>query len=101
MNHSKKHKKRKGSSLVVVLMVFTVLFILSAAVMGTLATGLKLRSFEKNQVENLYGAESGITLAQAAVERTFITATDFAQQQATSEEVFEQTVIDFIGKDPM
>ncbi|MGL6058339.1 MAG: pilus assembly PilX N-terminal domain-containing protein, partial [Culicoidibacterales bacterium] len=92
-----KYKKRPGSSLVVVLMIFTVLFILSTSVMGTLTMAVKVQNSEKNQVETLYQAESGIATVQVALEKTFETAMNIAQSTATSNETFQQAVEAFIG----
>lgn len=97
MEQQQNLNNEKGSVLVVALMIFTVLLILSTVVMTTVATGVKLRTAEKNQVEALYGAESGITLAQATVERTFVSATQFAQATATSQADFESKLETFIG----
>lgn len=97
MQEQKKLKKREGSSLVIVLMVFTVLLLTSSIVMNVVSTGVKLRGMEKNRVENIYGAESGITLAQAAVEKTFQTATIVAQRTATSNDEFQAMLRNFIG----
>ncbi|MGL5531829.1 MAG: pilus assembly PilX N-terminal domain-containing protein, partial [Culicoidibacterales bacterium] len=92
-----KYKKRPGSSLVVVLMIFTVLFILSTSIMGTLTMAVKVQNSEKNQVETLYQAESGIATVQVALEKTFETAMNIAQSTATSNETFQQAVEAFIG----
>lgn len=92
-----KYKKRPGSSLVVVLMIFTVLFILSTSVMGTLTMAVKVQNSEKNQVETLYQAESGIATVQVALEKTFETAMNIAQSKATDEASFKQEVKTFIG----
>ncbi|MGL4624372.1 MAG: pilus assembly PilX N-terminal domain-containing protein [Culicoidibacterales bacterium] len=93
-------KKREGSTLVVALMIFTVLFIVGASVMSMVTMAVKVQGVGQKQTQALYGAESGITFVQAALEKTFETATLVAQETAESDETFQQLIVNFIGQDP-
>lgn len=93
----KKKMNEQGSVLVIALLFFVVLTIITAMVSNTVFMAVKSRTMEKNQVETLYRAESGLTLAQIALEKTFTSAVSVAQSKATSQQTFDQAMVEFIG----
>ncbi|MGL5633762.1 MAG: hypothetical protein ACRCX8_18475 [Sarcina sp.] len=58
-------KKKKGSVLLVVVGFFAILSILIVSVLSMTTTGFKLRKDESVRIENFYGADSGIDIAQS------------------------------------
>ncbi|MGL4741570.1 MAG: hypothetical protein ACRC41_12310 [Sarcina sp.] len=58
-------KRKKGSVLLVVVGFFAILSILVVSVLSMTTTGFKLRKDESVRIENFYGADSGIDIAQS------------------------------------
>ena len=55
-----KRRKKKGSSLLMVIAIFGILTILGTSILGVVTANYKLRKEENERIKNLYGAESGI-----------------------------------------
>jgi len=53
-------RKKRGSSLVTVILVFGILFTVGTAVMALSLSDVKMRVNESKRVQNLYGSESGL-----------------------------------------
>ncbi|MGL5069103.1 MAG: hypothetical protein ACRC6T_15035 [Sarcina sp.] len=58
-------KKKKGSVLLIVVGLFAFMSILIVSVMTMTTTGFKLRKDESARIENFYGADSGIDIAES------------------------------------
>lgn len=71
-------KKKKGSSLITVIIFMMFLMIVGTTTITTTMMDYKLRLNESNQVENLYGAESGLEI----VYDILLKASDYAISQA-------------------
>lgn len=62
-----KRRKKKGSSLLMVIAIFGILTILGTSILGVVTANYKLRKEENERIKNLYGAESGIDEAYATM----------------------------------
>lgn len=71
-------KRKKGSSLIVVVMIFGFLVVFAGGMLAMTAGEYKLRSSESKRVENLYGAESGIDVVQNLIGKTFEAAVKYS-----------------------
>lgn len=65
-----KKRKQKGSSLVLVIMIFSVLTILGVSVLSLTASAFKSRVVESKERKNQYFAESGIDIAYGVIGNT-------------------------------
>lgn len=71
-------KKKSGSSLVVVVCMFAILSIIIVSIMAMTTTGYKLRKTENSRIENFYGADSGIEIAYAEMQKVITIAIEEA-----------------------
>lgn len=53
-------RKKKGSSLLLVVAIFGILTVIGLSMLGVVTSGYKLRVEENNKIKNLYSAESGL-----------------------------------------
>lgn len=63
-------KKKKGSTLITVVIIFGVLFTVGTSILALTASDYKLRIGESKRIQNLYGSESGLDIAQAIMRKT-------------------------------
>lgn len=71
-------RKKKGSTLIVVVMIFGFLVIFAGGMLAMTSGEYKLRVAESKRVQNLYGAESGIDVVQNLIGKTFEAAVKYA-----------------------
>lgn len=76
-------RKKQGSTLIVVIIIFTFVTIVMTATLSMAASGYKARVIESKRVESLYSAESGLDIAYNIVGRTFNSAVAYANDQET------------------
>ncbi|MFW2502609.1 hypothetical protein [Clostridium diolis] len=76
-------RKKQGSTLIVVIIIFTFVTIVMTATLSMAASGYKARVIESKRVESLYSAESGLDIAYNIVGRTFNSAVAYANDQVT------------------
>lgn len=62
-------KRKKGNSLVIVVCMFAILSILIISILALTTGGYKLRKQEAKRIENFYGADSGIEIAHANMQK--------------------------------
>lgn len=62
-------KKRKGSSLISVVLIFAVLFTLGTSIMAATVSDYKMRINQSKKVQNLYESESGLEKASKILEK--------------------------------
>lgn len=75
-------KKKKGSSLVLVLLIMAALMTIGTTSLTTINMNVKMRIEENKRIQSLYGAEAGLDFAQNLIEKTFNMATRYAEQEA-------------------
>ena len=67
--------KKKGSSLIFVVIIFMFVTIVSSSMLSMVSSNYKARVSESNRIKNLYGADSGINTAYVIITKTFDAAT--------------------------
>ncbi|GEM_PF-368805 len=77
-----KKRKTKGSSMLLVIIIFGILSTLGIAMIGATYGSYKLRVEENNRVKNLYSAESGIDLAYTKMNTVVGEALESAKEAA-------------------
>lgn len=77
-----KKRKTKGSSMLLVIIIFGILSTLGIAMIGATYGSYKLRVEENNRVKNLYSAESGIDLAYTKMNTVVFEALESAKEAA-------------------
>lgn len=75
-------RKKKGSSLVTVVIIFAMLIIFGTAMLSMTTGQYKLRIKESKRIENLYGSESGLDVAYNIIIKTFDAAATYADNCA-------------------
>lgn len=73
-------KKKGGSALVLVVCMFAILSIIIVSIMAMTTTGYKLRKTENSRIENFYGADSGIEIAYAEMQKVISIAIEEANK---------------------
>lgn len=69
--------KKKGSSLIYVIIIFMFVSTVSTAMLSMIAANYRARTVENKRVENLYGSDSGIDVAYNIMGKTFDAATKY------------------------
>lgn len=69
--------KKKGSSLIFVVIIFMFVTIVSSSMLSMVSSNYKARVSESNRIKNLYGADSGINTAYVIITKTFDAATQY------------------------
>lgn len=75
------NKKKKGSSLIFVVIIFMFVLIVSAGMISMVSTNFKARAIESKRVENLYGAESGLDAAYNVMAKTVENANKYGYEK--------------------
>lgn len=70
-------RKKKGSSLIYVIIIFMFVSVVSTAMISMISANYRARVVENNRVENLYGSDSGIDVAYNIMSKTFDAATKY------------------------
>ncbi|SFD09114.1 hypothetical protein [Clostridium uliginosum] len=75
-------KKKKGSSLITVVIIFSILITVGTAVLSMTVGDYKMRIIESKKIENLYSSESGLDVAYDIIVKTFDKAAKFGDFKA-------------------
>ena len=75
------NKKRKGSSLIFVVIIFMFVLTVSVSMLSMVTNNFKARAIESKRVENIYGAESGLDVAYNVMAKTVENANRYAYEQ--------------------
>lgn len=70
-------RKKKGSSLIYVIIIFMFITTVSTAMLSMISSNYRARVIENKRVENLYGSDSGIYVAYNIMGKTFDAATKY------------------------
>ena len=70
-------RKKQGSSLIFVVVIFTFVLIVSTGMLSMVATNYTARVTENKRVENLYSSESGLDIAYNIVAKTIENANQY------------------------
>lgn len=70
-------RKKQGSSLIFVVIIFTFVLTVSAGILAMVATNYSARVTENKRVENLYSSESGLDIAYNVVAKTIENANQY------------------------
>lgn len=71
-------RKKQGSSLIMVIIVFMVVLTVSTAMLSMVASNYKARATESKRIENLYASDSGLDVAYNIIGKTFDGAAKYA-----------------------
>lgn len=103
-----KRRKKKGSSLLMVIAIFGILTILGTSILGVVTANYKLRKEENERIKNLYSAESGIDEAYVVMCRVIdeainegVNAGEKLGNESTIEKrniEFRRTFVNYINK---
>ncbi len=74
-------KKNKGSSLITVVIIFSILITVGTALLSMTIGDYKMRTKESKRIENLYGSDSGLDVAYDIMIKTFDSATQFGDEE--------------------
>lgn len=61
--------KKKGSTLVTVVIIFGILFTVGTAILALTASDFKMRVVESKRVQNLYSSESGLDITEGIIRK--------------------------------
>lgn len=75
-------QKSKGGALIVVVCMFAMLSILIVAIMSTTINGFKLKKEENTRIENFYGSDSGIEIADTVTAQVITKAIEEGNVEA-------------------
>lgn len=75
-------RKKQGSSLITVVIIFSILIIVGAAMLSMSVGDYKMRIVESKRIQNLYNSESGLDVAYDIIVKTFDKATEFGYFKA-------------------
>ncbi|NFI94676.1 DUF2572 family protein [Clostridium botulinum] len=75
-------KKKKGSSLITVVIIFTILIMVGTAILSMTVGDYKIRIKESKRIENLYKSDSGLDVAYDVIIKTFDGAVKFGDFKA-------------------
>ncbi|WP_252247633.1 hypothetical protein [Clostridium sp. ZS6] len=75
-------KKKKGSSLITVVIIFTILITVGTAILSMTVGDYKIRIKESKRIENLYKSDSGLDVAYDVIIKTFDGAVKFGDFKA-------------------
>ena len=82
-------RKRKGSSLIFVVIMFMFVIIVSSAMLSMVSSNYAGRITESKRVKNLYGAESGLDIAYNVIAKTIDNANEYSYNKT---EIFKDEV---------
>lgn len=82
-------RKRKGSSLIFVVIMFMFVIIVSSAMLSMVTSNYAGRVTESKRVKNLYGAESGLDIAYNVIAKTIDNANEYSYNKT---EIFKDEV---------
>ncbi|MGO5135701.1 hypothetical protein ACTQ31_03065 [Clostridium butyricum] len=82
-------RKRKGSSLIFVVIMFMFVIIVSSAMLSMVSSNYAGRVTESKRVKNLYGAESGLDIAYNVIAKTIDNANEYSYNKT---EIFKDEV---------
>ncbi|GAA0077212.1 hypothetical protein UT300005_15900 [Clostridium sp. CTA-5] len=74
-------KKKKGSSLITVVIIFSILITVGTAMLSMTVGDYKMRVKESKNIENLYGSESGLDVAYDITVKTFEAAVQYGNKE--------------------
>ncbi|NFA43534.1 hypothetical protein EXM65_13335 [Clostridium botulinum] len=74
--------KNKGSSLITVVIIFSILITVGTALVSMTVGDYKMRTKESKRIENLYGSDSGLDVAYDIMVKTFDEAVKFGEFNA-------------------
>lgn len=74
-------RKKPGTSLIIVIVIFMAVAIVSMAMLSLIAGNYKARIMESKRIENLYASESGLDAAYNIIAKTFDAATKYGYYQ--------------------
>lgn len=74
-------KKRKGSSLITVVIIFSILITVGTAILSMTVGDYKMRVKESKNIENLYESESGLDVAYDITVKTFDAAVQYGNKE--------------------
>lgn len=94
----KKKSKSRGSTLIIVIMVFSALAIFGGGIITMSVGEYKAKISESKRVENLYGAESGLDVIQSLLGKTFECAVHYSNIKVEDFKTSNQVYIDKEGK---
>ncbi|NFH68163.1 hypothetical protein FDC35_16210 [Clostridium botulinum] len=75
-------RKRRGSSLITVVIIFSILITVGTATLSMTVGDYKMRVKESKRIENLYGADSGLDVSYDIIVKTFDEAVKFGDFKA-------------------
>lgn len=82
-------RKRKGSSLIFVVIMFMFVIIVSSAMLSMVTSNYAGRVTESKRVKNFYGAESGLDIAYNVIAKTIDNANEYSYNKT---EIFKDEV---------
>ncbi|AOR24623.1 pilus assembly PilX N-terminal domain-containing protein [Clostridium taeniosporum] len=85
-------KKKRGSSLITVVIIFTILITVGTAMLSMTVGDYKMRIKESRRVQNLYAADSGLDVAYDIIVKTFDEAVQFGDFKARQLKVKDNRV---------
>lgn len=74
-------KKNKGSSLITVVIIFTILITIGTSLLSMTVVDYKLRTKESKRIENLYASDSGLDIAYDIMIKTVNCAIKFGDRE--------------------
>jgi hypothetical protein len=78
-------KKKRGSTLVVVVVTMTIIFITGTAILSLTASNYKMRINESKRLQNLYEADSGLDVVENIIIKTAQEAIKYADKKVKEE----------------
>lgn len=85
-----KFKKKKGSSLLIVVAMFSILSILVMSVLAMTTSGYNMRIKNNERVENFYGADSGLEITQSLLYKYLSEAVQDANSRVVETDSMEK-----------
>ncbi|MBY6914937.1 hypothetical protein FDB64_13010 [Clostridium botulinum] len=92
--------KNKGSSLITVVIIFSILITVGTALVSMTVGDYKMRTKESKRIENLYGSDSGLDVAYDIMVKTFDEAVKFGEFNARKLKIKAEKYSDESGLGP-
>ena len=95
----KRGLKKKGSSLVAVLVICSILLVTATTMIGVATSDIRMRMNQSKQLQNLYKSDSGLETFINVINKDVEQAIEFAKKETEKDETFNQQVANISDSD--